>query len=111
GNDVSGPTLGIIGKGRIRYKVAKRAQGFDMKVLYHNRNRSRGVGSGVKVLLQRSDFIIVVVRRSPQTHHLIGAKELAMMKSSGTLINISRGKTIQHNRGFSQNYFLKTIHI
>ncbi|XP_060777322.1 glyoxylate/hydroxypyruvate reductase B isoform X4 [Neoarius graeffei] len=75
GNDVSGATLGIIGMGRIGYKVAKRAQGFDMRILYHNRNQSL----------------------TPQTHKLIGAKELAMMKPSSTLINISRGLVVDQD--------------
>ncbi|XP_076826930.1 putative 2-ketogluconate reductase isoform X2 [Brachyhypopomus gauderio] len=103
GNDVSGSTLGIIGMGRIGYKVAKRARGFDMKVLYHNRNRrseeeEKAVGAEyceeIGDLLQMSDFVILVVNLSPHTHHLIGAKELALMKPSSTLVNISRGLVV-----------------
>ncbi|XP_061112604.1 probable 2-ketogluconate reductase isoform X1 [Conger conger] len=106
GTDVSGATLGIIGMGRIGYKVAKRAQGFEMKILYHNRNRrkeedERAVGAWycekMEDLLQQSDFVMVVVNLSPQTHKLIGARELAMMKPTGTLINISRGHVVDQD--------------
>ncbi|XP_077068658.1 glyoxylate/hydroxypyruvate reductase B [Siphateles boraxobius] len=106
GTDVSGATLGIIGMGRIGYKVAKRAQGFEMKILYHNRNQrpkseEKAVGAmycaSMKELLQRSDFVMVVVNLSPQTHKLIGAKEFAMMKPNSTLINISRGLVVDQD--------------
>ncbi|XP_035251450.1 glyoxylate/hydroxypyruvate reductase B-like [Anguilla anguilla] len=106
GTDVSGATLGIIGMGRIGYKIAKRAQAFEMKILYHNRNRrqeedERAVGARycekLEELLQQSDFVMVVVNLSPQTHKLIGAKELAMMKPTGTLINISRGLVVDQD--------------
>ncbi|XP_057195561.1 glyoxylate/hydroxypyruvate reductase B isoform X1 [Triplophysa rosa] len=113
GTDVSGAALGIIGMGRIGYKVAKRAQGFEMKIRYYNRNRrvffcmfrpeseENAVGAtyckSMEELLQRSDFVMVVVNLSPQTHKLIGAKELAMMKPSATLINISRGLVVDQD--------------
>ncbi|KAL7886731.1 hypothetical protein AOLI_G00044520 [Acnodon oligacanthus] len=106
GNDVSCATLGIIGMGRIGYKVAKRAQSFDMKILYHNRNRrteeeEKAVGAvyceKMEELLRKSDFVMLVVNLSPQTQKLIGAKELAMMKPSSTLINISRGLVVDQD--------------
>ncbi|KAJ8415789.1 hypothetical protein AAFF_G00403460 [Aldrovandia affinis] len=106
GTDVSGATLGIIGMGRIGYNVAKRAQGFDMKILYHNRNRrteedERAVGARycekMEELLRESDFVMVVVHLSPETHKMIGARELAMMKPTGTLINISRGLVVDQD--------------
>lgn len=106
GTDVTGATLGIIGMGRIGYKIAKRALGFEMKILYHNRNRrpeseESAVGAtycaSMKELLQRSDFVMVVVNLSPQTHKLIGAKEFAMMKPSSTFINISRGLVVDQD--------------
>uniref|UniRef100_A0A8C7KF18 Glyoxylate reductase/hydroxypyruvate reductase n=1 Tax=Oncorhynchus kisutch TaxID=8019 RepID=A0A8C7KF18_ONCKI len=105
GMDVSGATLGIIGMGRIGYKVARRAQAFDMKILYHNRNRrkeeERAVGAmycaNMEDLLQQSDFVMVVVNLSPATQKLIGAKELAMMKPTSTLINISRGLVVDQD--------------
>ncbi|XP_062848019.1 glyoxylate/hydroxypyruvate reductase B [Trichomycterus rosablanca] len=106
GNDVSGATLGIIGMGRIGYKVAKRANSFEMKILYHNRNQrkeeeERAVGAvyceKIEDLLQKSDFVMVVVNLSPQTRKLIGVKELAMMKPNSTLINISRGLVVDQD--------------
>uniref|UniRef100_A0A3B4DAN0 D-isomer specific 2-hydroxyacid dehydrogenase NAD-binding domain-containing protein n=1 Tax=Pygocentrus nattereri TaxID=42514 RepID=A0A3B4DAN0_PYGNA len=96
GNNVRGTTLGRIG-----YKVAKRAQSFDMKILYHSRSQrteeeEKAVGAmyceKMEELLKKSDFVTVVVNLSPQTQKLIGAKELAVMKPSSTLINIRRGK-------------------
>uniref|UniRef100_A0A673JNJ4 Zgc:136493 n=1 Tax=Sinocyclocheilus rhinocerous TaxID=307959 RepID=A0A673JNJ4_9TELE len=101
--DVSGATLGIIGMGRIEYKDEM----FETKILYHNRNRrpesdERAVGAtyfaSMKELLQRSDFVMVVVNLSPQTHKLIGAKEFALMKPNSTFINISRGNVIGWNK-------------
>ncbi|KAL4616890.1 hypothetical protein GN956_G22081 [Arapaima gigas] len=106
GTDVTGATLGIIGMGRIGYQVAKRAKGFDMKILYHNRNRRKeeeeaAVGARycktLDELLCESDFVMVVVNLSPQTHKLIGARELAMMKPTATLINISRGLVVDQD--------------
>ncbi|XP_018618237.2 uncharacterized protein LOC108940493 [Scleropages formosus] len=106
GTDVSGATLGIIGMGRIGYQVAKRAKGFDMKILYHNRNRrkeedERAVGAvyceKLDELLHKSDFVMVIVNLSPQTHKLIGTREIAMMKPTATLINISRGLVVDQD--------------
>ncbi|XP_031432511.1 glyoxylate/hydroxypyruvate reductase B isoform X2 [Clupea harengus] len=106
GTDVSGATLGIIGMGRIGLKVAKRAAAFDMKILYHNRNRrleeeEQAVGATycakIEDLLRSSDFVMVVVNLSPQTQKLIGAKELAVMKPTATLINISRGLVVDQD--------------
>ncbi|XP_062393701.1 glyoxylate/hydroxypyruvate reductase B [Sardina pilchardus] len=106
GTDVSGATLGIIGMGRIGYKVAKRASAFDMKILYHNRNRrpeqeERAVGATycakMEDLLRGADFVMVVVNLSPQTQKLIGEKELAMMKPTATLVNISRGLVVDQD--------------
>ncbi|KAL0985493.1 hypothetical protein UPYG_G00157600 [Umbra pygmaea] len=106
GTDISGATLGIIGLGRIGYKVARRAHGFEMKILYHNRNRrkeeeERAVGATycaeMEDLLRKSDFVMVVVNLSPATHKLIGAKELALMKPTSTLINISRGLVVDQD--------------
>ncbi|XP_032869879.1 probable 2-ketogluconate reductase [Amblyraja radiata] len=106
GVEVTGATLGIIGMGRIGYKVAQRARGFDMKILYHNRNRrpedeEKLVGARYCVklgdLLQESDFVMVVVNLTPQTRKFIGEKELCQMKPSATLINISRGAVIDQD--------------
>ena len=102
GVDVHHATLGIIGMGRIGQAVAKRAQGFDMNVIYHNRKRvaadieQRANAAYVSMdeLLAQSDFIILQMPYSPETHHLIGAKELAKMKSSAILINATRGGVV-----------------
>ncbi|XP_048461978.1 probable 2-ketogluconate reductase isoform X2 [Rhincodon typus] len=106
GAEVTGATLGIIGMGRIGYKVAQRAKGFDMKILYHNRNRRTeeeemlvGACYCAKIddLLQESDFVMIVVNLTPQTTKMIGERELRLMKPNATLINISRGGVIDQN--------------
>ena len=98
GRDLHHATLGIIGMGRIGGAIAKRAQGFDMRVLYHNRNRSeRDLGATWverDTLLKESDVVMLVVPFSAATHHLIGAGELALMKSTAMLINIARGGVV-----------------
>jgi glyoxylate/hydroxypyruvate/2-ketogluconate reductase len=99
GVDVHHATLGIIGLGRIGQAVARRARGFSMKVLYHNRQRlPREVEEklGVKYatfarLLRESDFISLHLPYSPAAHHLIGAPELARMKPGAVLVNAARG--------------------
>lgn len=102
GVDVHHATLGIIGMGRIGQAIAKRAAGFDMNVLYYNRNRvapeieSRVHASyaGMDELLGRSDFVVLQMPYSPQTHHLIGAAQLKKMKPSAILINSTRGGVV-----------------
>jgi glyoxylate reductase len=102
GHAITGKTLGIIGMGRIGTAVARRASGFDMPVLYHNRRRLpedeeralRARYTDLKTLLARSDFVSVHVPLSADTHHLIGAPELAAMKSSAFLINTARGPVV-----------------
>nr|XP_005281487.1 probable 2-ketogluconate reductase isoform X1 [Chrysemys picta bellii] len=106
GDEVTGATLGIIGMGSIGYKVAKRAKAFEMKILYHNRNQRKeeeeqAVGARycekMEDLLQQSDFVILVVNLTPQTHKFIGKRELELMKPTATLINISRGAVVDHD--------------
>jgi gluconate 2-dehydrogenase len=102
GVDVHGATLGIIGMGRIGQAVAKRAAGFDMTVLYHNRNRlAAGIEKQLNAtrvemdeLLKRADFVVLLVPYSPTTHHLIGAAELARMKPTAVLVNVARGGVV-----------------
>ncbi|UCH52262.1 MAG: D-glycerate dehydrogenase [Pseudomonadota bacterium] len=99
GRDVFGATLGIVGMGRIGQSVAKRAHGFDMKILYYNRKpvsadieqacRARYVS--LDELLAQSDIVTLHTPYSDATHHLIGAKELAKMKPSALLIHAARG--------------------
>lgn len=100
GADVHGTTLGIIGMGRIGQAIARRSMGFDMQVLYHNRSRlsadkeacaNNASFVGKEDLLRRADHVILVLPYSQQTHHTIGAAELAWMKPSATLVNIARG--------------------
>ena len=99
GRDVHGATLGIVGFGRIGQAIAKRARGFDMNILYHTRKR---VATNVEQkfdaqyvskedLLGQSDIVMLILPYTPETHHFIGAGELAMMKSTGVLINMARG--------------------
>lgn len=102
GLDVHGKTLGIVGMGRIGQAVARRARGFDMRIIYHNRNRlpaeiEAACGAsyaGMAELLANADFVVLNVPYSEQTHHLIGAAEIARMKPSAVLINIARGGVV-----------------
>jgi glyoxylate reductase len=102
GQDVHGRTLGIIGFGRIGRAVAKRASGFDMRVLYYDRfpadpdtERSlRATLVPMDELLAQSDYVTIHTDYNPETHHLIGAPELARMKPSAYLINTSRGACV-----------------
>ncbi|HEY4318117.1 MAG TPA: D-glycerate dehydrogenase [Herbaspirillum sp.] len=100
GSDVHGATLGIIGMGRIGQAIARRSTGFDMQVLYHNRTRltpeQEAHANGARYaskeeLLRQADHIILVLPYSPQSHHTIGAAELALMKPGATLVNLARG--------------------
>jgi glyoxylate reductase len=98
GMDIHGATLGIIGFGRIGQAVARRAKGFDMKVLYHSRTRKRDaeweIGASYadfETVLKESDFICLLLPYSPDVHHLISEKELSMMKETAVLINTARG--------------------
>ncbi|NXU50082.1 GRHPR reductase, partial [Turnix velox] len=106
GTDLSGATLGIVGMGTIGYKVAQRAKPFEMKILYHNRNqRNKEEESAVGAiyckkiddLLHQSDFVLLSVSLTPQTHKLIGKRELELMKPTATLINISRGLVVDQD--------------
>jgi len=100
GGEVHGSTLGIIGMGRIGQGIAKRgAHGFGMKVIYHNRSRlapaleaeCKAGYVGKEELLKTADHVVLVVPYTPESHHTIGAAELALMKPTATLINIARG--------------------
>jgi gluconate 2-dehydrogenase len=99
GVDVHHATLGIIGMGRIGQAVAKRARGFSMRVLYHNRRRcpasvERATGAKyatLEKLLKTSDFVSLNLPYSPEVHHLIGERQLALMKPTAVLINAARG--------------------
>ena len=100
GHDIHGKTLGIVGMGDIGTAVARRAAGFGMRILYHNRNPSplaAEVGAEMVTLdhlLCNSDFVSLHVPLSQSTRHLIGKRELDMMKPTAILINVSRGEVI-----------------
>ncbi|MFL6050764.1 MAG: 2-hydroxyacid dehydrogenase [Gaiellales bacterium] len=89
GTDVHGKTLGIIGPGRIGRAVARRADGFSMRVLFAGRDRSE-----LERVLAEADFVAVTVPLSEATRHLIGAVELARMKAGAILVNTSRGPVV-----------------
>jgi glyoxylate/hydroxypyruvate/2-ketogluconate reductase len=100
GADVHGATLGILGMGRIGQAIARRSIGFDMRVIYHNRSRLAQDIEGranhaqyvsKEELLRGADHLVLALPYSPEVHHTIGAAELAMMKTTATLVNIARG--------------------
>jgi glyoxylate reductase len=101
GADVWGATLGIVGLGRIGSAVAQRAQGFGMRVLYHDRVPNPGLEAelglertSLEVLLAQADFVSLHCPLIPETHHLIGERALRQMKPTAILINTSRGPVI-----------------
>ncbi|CAJ0688739.1 Glyoxylate/hydroxypyruvate reductase B [Ralstonia mannitolilytica] len=99
GAEVHGTTLGILGMGRIGQALARRASGFSMRVIYHNRSRlapeieqeTRATYVSKEALLRQADHLVLVLPYSPESHHAIGAAELAQMKPSATLVNLARG--------------------
>ncbi|WP_432363444.1 2-hydroxyacid dehydrogenase [Sporosarcina sp. UB5] len=98
GMDVHGTTIGIIGMGRIGEAVARRAKGFNMHVLYHNRNRKpeseKDYGfefTELDDLLKRADHVVILVPFTEETKGMIGERELSLMKKTATLISVSRG--------------------
>jgi gluconate 2-dehydrogenase len=100
GAEVHGSTLGILGMGRIGQGIARRgAHGFGMKVIYHNRSKLDAASEAAcqatyvskAELLQQADHLVLVLPYSAESHHAIGAAELAQMKPTATLINIARG--------------------
>jgi glyoxylate reductase len=101
GPDVWGKTLGIVGLGRIGQALARRAKGFDIDLVYHDRYRNedaeRELGArylSLEELLSTSDFVSIHTPLTPETTHLIGADELGKMKPVAVLVNTSRGPVI-----------------
>ncbi|OUL21365.1 D-glycerate dehydrogenase [Nostoc sp. T09] len=102
GPNVAGATLGIIGFGRIGQAVARRAQGFDMRILYTSRHRSQldvekslsAEFVALETLLQASDFISIHTPGADDTYHLLGDRQFALMKPSAILINTARGTIV-----------------
>lgn len=100
GADLSGATLGIIGFGRIGQAIAKRAQGFGMRVIYHSPNAKPAYGAQsveLDTLLRESDFVSVNVPLKAETRHLVNAEFLAKMKPSAILVNTARGGVLDQN--------------
>ncbi len=101
GADVYGATLGIVGAGRIGASVARRARGFNMKLLYYdvvpNRDMEEQLGAkrvDLEVLLKESDFVTVHVPLIDSTRHLMNEGRLGLMKKTAFLINNSRGPVV-----------------
>ena len=106
GLQVNGTTLGIIGMGRIGIEVARRAAGFRMRILYHNRNPvakeiEESVGasyvSTLTQLLQESDHVVLVAPATKETYRMMGANEFRAMKKTATFVNIARGTLVDHD--------------
>ncbi len=101
GQEVHGATLGIIGMGRIGQALAKRARGFDMRILYHNPTRLPGIEEELGVeygelddLLRQADFVSLHVNLTAATRGLIDARALELMKATAVLINTARGPVV-----------------
>jgi glyoxylate reductase len=101
GREIHGATLGIIGLGRIGRQVAKRAKGFDMTVIYHNRRRDEEAERllGVRytafdALLMDADYVMLCCPLTNETRGLINAAALAKMKRTAILINLARGPVV-----------------
>lgn len=102
GQEVHHATLGILGLGRIGRQIARRARGFDMSVLYHNRRRDEESEQTLQAryvsfetLLRDSDFVVLSLPLSEETRGLIGERELRLMKRTATLINVARGPIVE----------------
>ncbi len=97
GREVSGATLGIVGPGRIGSAVARRAQAFNMRVLYHGRrdvSGFQGERAPFETLLAESDFVSVHVPLSPETERMFGEREFGLMKPTAIFINTARGGVV-----------------
>jgi len=104
GRDVYGSTLGIIGLGRIGAAIAKRAQGFGIRVLYSDVYRRQDLEKEMNIeyaeadeLLRQADFVTLNVPLLESTHHFINEKKLRLMKKTACIINNSRGPVIDEN--------------
>lgn len=104
GQNVYGATLGIIGMGRIGEAVARRAKGFQMRILYHNRTErpdaARETGAewvSLETLLQESDYVVLLTPLNEQTRLLMGEREFSLMKPTSVFVNVSRGGTVDES--------------
>ena len=114
---VCGKTMGIVGMGRIGFEVAKRANAFNMTILYHNRNKRSSadeklIGAeycdDMNDMLPRCDYVVLLCSLNPQTRALIGRRQLNMMKKSAILVNVSRGQVVDQD-ALVEALALKTI--
>jgi len=101
GQDMYRATLGLIGLGRIGSAVARRAKGFEMRVMYYDPFRREDLEQSLQIeyrpftdVLRQADFISVHVPLSEQTRHLIGREQFAMMKPTAVFVNTSRGPVV-----------------
>ena len=100
GAEIAGTTLGVLGMGRIGRAIARRASGFSMRVIYHNRNRLPAGQEGgaqyftLDYLFAQSDHLVLVLPYSQAVHHIVGAAQLARMKPTAVLVNIARGGVV-----------------
>lgn len=102
GLDLAGRTIGIVGLGRIGQRVARYARAFDMRVVAWSRNLTEArcaehgaeLAPGLNALLAEADVVTLHVALSPETHGMIGARELSLMKPSALLVNTSRGPLV-----------------
>lgn len=104
GVDVYGKTLGIVGLGRIGQAVARRAQGFGMNILYHNRHRNEHAETvlgchyrDLDGLLREADFVVVLVPPSPGTPAMFSTREFSLMKPTAIFVNAARGSLVDEN--------------
>lgn len=95
-------TLGIIGLGKIGVEVARRAKGFEMKVLYHDAVRRQDLEKALGLqyvsldeLLRNSDIVTIHTPLNPETTGMIGKREISLMKKTGVIVNTARGPIIQ----------------
>lgn len=103
GSEVHGATIGIVGMGNIGRQVAKRANGFDMRILYHNRRRDPQAEATLGAtyatlpeLLAQSDYITLNVPLTAETRGMIGPEQFALMQPTAFLINAARGAVVDH---------------
>jgi glyoxylate reductase len=105
GHRINGKTLGIVGMGRIGRAVARRAQGFGIRTIYHNRHRlPEGVEAelgarfvDLDTLFSQSDVVSINCPHTPETHHLVDAQRLAQMRADAYLVNTARGEVVDED--------------
>ncbi|MGE5485811.1 MAG: 2-hydroxyacid dehydrogenase [Ignavibacteriales bacterium] len=101
GNDVHGKTLGIIGMGRIGAAVARRGKGFGMSIIYFDSSRNHAIEqelgaqfTSLDDVFRNADFVSLHIPLNAETRHLVGRRELSMMKPTAHLVNTSRGPVV-----------------